>query len=73
MTLIKVRKPNKKIKIARQPRCLHGIRLSKSARIHEAVFDGLQSIAIKERKSVSWVLHEIVADYFGLNIMGDKA
>lgn len=61
-------KPKRRI----QPRCLHGSRLNKSARIHEAVFTGLAQIARKERKSVSWVLHEIVADYFNLDIMGDK-
>ncbi len=74
--VIKTRKYRKtakaKSRIKRQPRCMHGFRLSKSARIHEAVYDGLQKIAIRERRSVSWVLHEIVADWFNLDIMGDK-
>jgi hypothetical protein len=33
---------------------------------------GLQKIARSEGKSVSWVMHMIIADWFGRDIMGDK-
>lgn len=55
-----------------QPRLKHGIRVSKSGAIHEAVLAGLKRIAADEKKSVSWVIHEIVAEFFGKDIMGDK-
>jgi hypothetical protein len=55
-----------------QPRCKHGHRVPKTGTIHEAVLYGLQRIAKSENKSVSWVMHEIIADWFKLDIMGDK-
>lgn len=63
-------KARKTVKI--QPRLKHGIRIGKSAAIHEAVLAGLKRIAQSEGKSVSWVLHQIVAEFFGKDIMGDK-
>lgn len=60
------------MKIKSQPRLKHGARLPKGASLHPAVKHGLESIARKERRSVSWVIHEIVADYFNLDIMGEK-
>jgi len=62
----------KPAKIRRQPNCKHGFRVPKTGTIHEAVLLGLQKIARQEKKSVSWVIHEIVADFFGRDIMGDK-
>jgi hypothetical protein len=55
-----------------QPRCKHGHRIPKTGTIHESVLYGLQRIAKSENKSVSWVMHEIIADWFKLDIMGDK-
>jgi hypothetical protein len=55
-----------------QPRCKHGFRVPKTGTIHEAVLLGLTKIAKSEGKSVSWVMHEIIAEFFGRDIMGDK-
>ena len=55
-----------------QPRCKHGVRVPKTGTLHEAVLAGLVKIAREEGKSVSWVMHEIIADWFGRDIMGDK-
>lgn len=61
---------NGKVRI--QPRCKHGHRVPKTGTIHEVVLLGLQKIARSEGKSVSWVMHMIIADWFGRDIMGDK-
>jgi hypothetical protein len=66
------RKKAKAPKVKRQPRCLHGYRIPKTGTLHETVLLGLQKIAKSEGKSVSWVIHEIIADFFGRDIMGDK-
>lgn len=60
------------MKIKNQPRLKHGARLPRYASMHPAVKQGLERIARSERRSVSWVIHEIVADYFKLDIFGAK-
>jgi CRISPR/Cas system-associated exonuclease Cas4 (RecB family) len=59
-------------KLKHQPRLESGRRIPRGSAIHEAVLHGLKEIARDERKSISWVVHEIVADYFQLDIMGEK-
>lgn len=41
-------------------------RLIYGGRLPEAVKTGLAAIAKRENKSVSWVLEQVVIDYFGL-------
>jgi hypothetical protein len=60
------------MKLKSQPRLNSGRRIPRYASMHPAVKHGLESIARSERRSVSWVIHEIVADYFKLDIMGKK-
>lgn len=63
----------KATKIRRQPRLRNGAaRIAKYSAMHEAIQDGLSKIARSERKSVSWVIHEIIAEFFGRDVMGDK-
>jgi RNase P/RNase MRP subunit POP5 len=38
-----------------------------------AVQDGLEEIAKSEKRSVSWVIAEIVSDYFGLDCETNKS
>lgn len=55
----------KKIQIA--PRLAGGlVRENFGSRMAPDVKDGLRAIAKHERKSMSWVVEEIVIDYFGL-------
>ena len=63
---------NKKVIYRKQPRLRNGIRIPRYSAMHEAVQLGLQQIARMEKKSVSWVIHEIIAAYFGRDVMGDK-
>ena len=70
-----VKKLNGKVpvKVRKQPRLRDGAaRISKYSAMHEAIQLGLQQIAKSERKSVSWVIHEIIAEFFGRDVMGDK-
>jgi hypothetical protein len=63
----------KNAKVRKQPRLKDGaIRVSKYSAMHEAIELGLQKIAKSERKSVSWVIHEIIAEFFGRDILGRK-
>ena len=55
-----------------QPRLESGHRVPSFASMHPGVRDGLRAISRRENRSVSWVIHEIVADYFKLDIMGKK-
>ena len=49
------------------PRLQDGsVRLSNGHCLPESVKEGLKSIARKENKSVSWVLEQVIIDYFGL-------
>jgi hypothetical protein len=71
----KVKKINGRVplKIRKQPRLKDGAaRIPKYAAMHEAIQIGLEKIARSERKSVSWVIHEIIAEFFGRDVMGDK-
>lgn len=55
----------KKLRIA--PRLANGdSRLKLYGRLPEGVKEGLRNIAKNEGKSMSWVVEEVVIDYFGL-------
>lgn len=49
------------------PRLANGdIRVRLYGRLPEAVKEGLRGIAQRERKSMGWVIEEVIIDYFGL-------
>lgn len=54
-----------------QPRVPGVRRLPMAEAVLPEVRAGLQAIADRERRSVSWVVAEIVSDYFGLDVMGE--
>lgn len=59
-------------KVKSQPRLKNFRRIPKYSGLHPVVKMGLDKIAKSEGKSVSWVIHQIIAEFFGRDIMGDK-
>jgi hypothetical protein len=55
-----------------QPRIVGLKRIPKVGSLLPAVQLGLEAIAKAERRSVSWVIAEIVSDYFGLDCITNK-
>jgi hypothetical protein len=48
------------------PRLTNGdSRVNFGSRLPEPIKEGLRSIARKENKSMSWVMEEVIIDYFG--------
>ena len=56
-----------RIKTKYSPRLLNGdVRIRFHSQLPDSVKDGLRDIARRERKSMSWVIEEVIIDYFGL-------
>ena len=56
-----------KIKRIIAPRLANGdSRVGFGHGLPESIKDGLRSIAIKENKSMSWVMEEVIIEYFGM-------
>lgn len=56
-----------KKKLRHQPRIKDVSRIPKVSSLHPLVQNGLEVIARKENKSYSWVIAEIVSDFFGID------
>lgn len=55
-----------------QPRLRDNSRVPAVGMMCETILAGLRAIARQEKKSVSWVVHEIIAEFFGKDIMGEE-
>jgi hypothetical protein len=53
-----------------QPRLAKGARDATFAALAPEIREGIEEIARVEQRSVSWVMAEIVAMFFGLNVLG---
>jgi hypothetical protein len=53
-----------------QPRLAKGARDATFAALAPEIREGIEEIAYKEQRSVSWVMAEIVSMFFGLNVLG---
>lgn len=47
------------------PRLYKGARVLNYGRLPSPIKEGLKAIARKENKSVSWVVEQVIIDYFG--------
>lgn len=62
-----------KRKLKFQPRIKGIVRIPKHGSFHPDVEEGIRTIAYKEKRSYSWVIAEIVSDYFNIDcITGEK-
>lgn len=57
--------------VRQQPKNPGVVRVRAKLAIHEEVLQNLLQISQRERRSLSWVIAEIVYDYFGLKIDKD--
>jgi hypothetical protein len=57
----------KKRKLKSQPKIKGITRIPKPSSLHPLVWNGIREIAYYEKRSVSWVIAEIVSDYFGVD------
>lgn len=60
------------MKLQSQPRIKRTKRIPSYSGMHPDVKYGIKSIARKENKSVSWVIAEIVSEFFGIDCMTGK-
>lgn len=61
------------MKLKSQPRIKGIKRISSYSGMHPDVKYGIKSIAKEERKSISWVISEIVSEFFGIDcVTGEK-
>lgn len=60
------------MKLKSQPRIKGIKRIPSYSGMHPDVKYGIKSIARKEDKSVSWVMAEIISDYFNIDCMTGK-
>lgn len=62
----------KRRRLAHQPRIFGVKREQGGGALHPDVKHGLESIAIEERKSMSWVVAEILSAFFGIDCVTGK-
>jgi hypothetical protein len=54
-------------KLKSQPKIKGVIRIPKHSALHPHVWHGLNNISKSESRSLSWVIAEIISDYFGID------
>lgn len=60
------------MKIQNQPRIIGITRIPKHSSMHPDIWESIREIAKSEKRSVSWVIAEIVGEYFGIDCLTGK-